>query len=214
MGKDGDAILSKDHSRNLILVKTTPNTSGYFIVYDEVIASPGDNIKNYLHPASQNNVIITETLREYTAPIDHYQSVPAGMVTFYYVSPPDAVNIEKSQSAVQDRYPGYPEHNRLESVYLTDNEGEKYLTTLIFPHNHIVEKPIFEKLDSEDFYGIKFTKGNITDYIVTADNNLVSFDDISFAGKLCWTRKINNDISSFFVKSGTSFLNNGNGFEV
>jgi len=213
MGKDGDAILSKDHSRNLILVKTTPNTSGYFIVYDEVIASPGDNVKNYLHPASQNNVIITENLREYTAPIDHYQSVPAGMVTFYYVSPPDAVNIEKSQSAVQDRYPGYPEHNRLESVYLTDNEGKKSLTTVIFPHNHIVEKPIFEKLNSEDFNGIKFTKENITDYIVTADNNLVNFDDTSFAGKFCWNRKINNEISSFFVKSGTNFLNNGNGFE-
>ena len=37
------------------------------------------------------------------------------MVTFYFVSTPEAVNIEKSQSAVPDRYPGYPDHNRLES---------------------------------------------------------------------------------------------------
>jgi hypothetical protein len=42
----------------------------------------------------------TEDRREYTAPIDHYPTVPAGEVTFYYLDPPDAVNLEKVPSAV------------------------------------------------------------------------------------------------------------------
>ena len=212
-GEDGDAIRFKDHSRNMILIQTTADTNGYFIIFDQVKADPGDKIKNYLHPASQNNVTITENLREYTAPIDHYRSVAAGMITFYYVTAPEAVNIEKSQSAVQDRYPGYPEHNRLESVYSVNNQGEKSLVTVIFPHNHIVSKPNFQRFFSENFEGIKFTQGAEEDFIVTSDDKLVNFDDSSYTGDFCWVRKKENAIASFFVKSGTSFLNNGIGFE-
>ena len=212
-GEDGDAIRFKNHSRNLILIHTTTDANGYFILFDEVNADPGDKVKNYLHPASQNDITNTENLREYTAPIDHYPSLPAGMVTFYYVSTPEAVNIEKSQSAVPDRYPEYPEHNRLESVYPVNDEGKKSLTTLIFPHNHLVAKPTFQKFSSEEFEGIKFTQGTVTDYLITSENSVVNFDDSSFSGSLCWARKKDNTLPSFFVKSGTSFLNNGIGFE-
>ncbi|MEK9517364.1 MAG: hypothetical protein VWZ97_05010, partial [Flavobacteriaceae bacterium] len=45
------------------------------------------------------------------------------------------------------------------------------------------------------------------------ENSVVNFDDSSFSGSLCWARKKDNTIPSFFVKSGTSFLNNGIGFE-
>lgn len=212
-GDDGDAIRFKNHSRNLILIQTTNDANGYFILFDEVDADPGDRIKNYLHPASQNNITTTENLREYTAPIDHYPTVPAGMVTFYYVSTPQAINLEKSPSAVPDRYPGYPDHNRIESVYSVNEEGEKSITTLIYPHNHLVTKPTFQKFSSQDFEGIKFTQGTVTDYLISTENNLVNFDDSSFTGKLCWMRKKDNTLPSFFVKSGTSFLNNGIGFE-
>ena len=75
-GQDGDAIRFKNHSRNLILIQTTPDADGYFILFDEVDADPGDKVKNYLHPASQNEITNTENLREYTAPIDHYPSIP------------------------------------------------------------------------------------------------------------------------------------------
>ena len=213
-GQDGDAIRFKNHSRNLILIQTTPDADGYFILFDEVDADPGDKVKNYLHPASQNEIISTENLREYTAPIDHYPSIPAGMVTFYYLSTPEAVNIEKSQSAVPDRYPEYPDHNRLESVYSVNDSGEKSLTTLIFPHNHLVTKPTFEKFSSEDFEGIKFTNSSVKDYLISSENNPVEFDDSSYKGHLCWARKKDNKLLSFFVKSGTSFLDNGVGFEA
>jgi len=212
-GDDGDAIRFKDHSRNMIMVQTTNDANGYFIIYDEVDADPSDKVKNYLHPASQNNIITNEDLREYTAPIDHYPSIPAGMVTFYFVSTPEAVNIERSQSAVPDRYPGYPDHNRLESIYSVNDEGKKFLTTLIFPHNHLVAKPTFQKFSSEDFDGIKFSQGNVTDFLITSENSPVNFDESSFTGNLCWVRKKSNTLTSFFVKSGTNYLDNGIGFE-
>ena len=212
-GDDGNAILSKSHYRNMLLVQTTPEANGYFILYDEVSASAGDQVKNYFHPASQNNIITTENLQEYTAPIDHYATVPYGMVTFYYVSPPDEVNIEKSPSAVQDRYPGYPDHNRLEAVYPVDEAGKKYLTTLIFPHNPLVSKPSFQKIDAQDFDGVQFSQGTVKDYLIASHNSSVNVDGMSFAGALCWVRKTENALSSFFVKSGTSFLDKGKGFE-
>ena len=212
-GDDGNAILSKSHYRNMLLVQTTPEANGYFILYDEVSASAGDQVKNYFHPASQNNIITTENLQEYTAPIDHYATVPDGMVTFYYVSPPDEVNIEKSPSAVQDRYPGYPDHNRLEAVYPVDEAGKKSLTTLIFPHNPLVSKPSFQKIDAQDFDGVQFSQGTVKDYLIASHNSSVNVDGMSFAGALCWVRKTENALSSFFVKSGTSFLDKGKGFE-
>ena len=213
VGEDGDAIRFKDHSRNLIFIQTTNDTSGYFVVFDQVNAESGDKIKNYLHPASQNNITTTEKLAEYTAPIDHYPTTAAGKVTFYYVTAPDAVNIEKSPSAVQDRYPGYPDHNRLESVYSVDSEGKKSLATLIFPHNHLVSKPNFEKFSSDEFEGIKFRHESITDYVITSNDNFVNFENSTFTGNFFWTREIDKVVTSFFVKSGTSFLNNGKGFE-
>lgn len=212
-GDEGEAIRSADHSRNMMLVKTTPQANGYFIIYDEVLASAGDRIRNYFHPASQNNITTTEDRREYTAPIDHYPTVPAGEVTFYYLDPPDAVNLEKVPSAVPDRYPDYPDHNRLESLYSTDNSGENNITTLIFPHNHLVAKPSFQKLNSDDYDGVKFTQGSVTDYIVSSEHNIVDFEGSTFVGKLCWARKNDATLNSFFVKSGTSFLNDGYGFE-
>jgi hypothetical protein len=212
-GEDGNAIRFKDHSRSLILIQTTPDTNGYFVVLDQVKTDPGDNLNNHLHPASQNNIITTENLREYTAPIDHYPSAAAGKVTFYYISAPDAVKIEKSPSAVQDRYPGYPDHNRLTSIYSVDSEGEKSIATLIFPHNHLVSKPDFEKFSSNQFEGIKFSQGTFTDYLISTNNKLVEFDNSSFMGHYCWARGKDKVVSSFFVKSGTSFLNNDFGFE-
>ena len=212
-GEDGNAIRFKDHSRSLILIQTTPDANGYFVVLDQVKADPGDNLNNHLHPASQNNIITTENLREYMAPIDHYSSAAAGKVTFYYISAPDAVKIEKSPSAVQDRYPGYPDHNRLTSIYSVDSEGEKSIATLIFPHNHLVSKPNFEKFSSNQFEGVKFSQGTFTDYLISTNNKLVEFDNSSFMGHYCWAREKDKVVSSFFVKSGTSFLNNGFGFE-
>lgn len=214
-GDDRDAIRFTSHYRDLILVHTTPSTPGYFIVNDKIEASNNsDIIKIYFHPSSEKEVNITEVKREYTAPIDHKPSIPLTKATFYYLTPPNEVNIEKSISAVQDRYPGYPEHNRLESVYNIDNESlKKSISTLIFPNSNLVSKPNFEKIHSDNFYGVKFSTNSYTDYIISTKIKSVEVDKFSASGDFIWCRKKSDNVYSFFVESGTSFKQNNFGFE-
>ena len=214
-GDDRDAIRFTSHYRDLILVHTTPSTLGYFIVNDKIeVSNNSDVVKIYFHPSSEKEVNITEAKREYTAPIDHKPSIPLTKVTFYYLTPPNDVNIEKSISAVQDRYPGYPEHNRLESVYnLEDESLKKSISTLIFPNSNLVSKPNFEKILSDNFYGVKFSTNSSTDYIISPKIKSVEVDTFSASGDFIWCRKKSDNVNSFFVESGTSFKQNGFGFE-
>ena len=214
-GDDRDAIRFTSHYRDLILVHTTPSTPGYFIVNDKIEASNNsDIVKIYFHPSSEKEVIITEVKREYTAPIDHKPSIPLTKATFYYLTPPNDVNIEKSISAVQDRYPGYPEHNRLESVYnLEDESLKKSISTLIFPNSNLVSKPNFEKIHSDNFYGVKFSTNSSIDYIISPKIKSVEVDTFSASGDFIWCRKKSDNRYSFFVESGTSFKQNNFGFE-
>ena len=215
-GDDRDAIRFTSHYRDLILVHTTSSTPGYFIVNDRIEASNiSDKIKIYFHPSSEKEVNITEAKREYTAPIDHKASIPLTKATFYYLTPPNEVNIEKSISAVQDRYPGYPEHNRLESVYSLENESlNKSISTLIFPNSNLVSKPNFEKIQSDNFDGIKFSVNSYTDYIISSKKKSVEVDTFSASGDFIWCRKKSDNVNSFFVDSGTYFSHNNNfGFE-
>ncbi len=214
-GDDRDAIRFTSHYRDLILVHTTPSTLGYFIVNDKIeVSNNSDVVKIYFHPSSEKEVNITEAKREYTAPIDHKPSIPLTKVTFYYLTPPNDVNIEKSISAVQDRYPGYPEHNRLESVYnLEDESLKKSISTLIFPNSNLVSKPNFEKILSDNFYGVKFSTNSSTDYIISPKIKFVEVDTFSASGDFIWCRKKSDNVYSFFVESGTSFKQNGFGFE-
>ena len=153
-------------------------------------------------------------LKEYTAPIDHKPSIPLTKATFYYLTPPNDVNIEKSISAVQDRYPGYPEHNRLESVYNIDNESlKKSISTLIFPNSNLVSKPNFEKIHSDNFYGLRFSTNSYTDYIISTKIKSIEVDTFSASGDFIWCRKKSDNMYSFFVESGTSFKQNNFGFE-
>ena len=214
-GDDRDAIRFTSHYRDLILVHTTPSTPGYFIVNDKIeVSNNSDIVKIYFHPSSEKEVNITEAKREYTAPIDHKPSIPLTKVTFYYLTPPNEVNIEKSISAVQDRYPGYPEHNRLESVYnLEDESLKKSISTLIFPNSNLVSKPNFEKILSDKFYGVKFSTNSSTDYIISPKMKSVEVDTFLASGDFIWCRKKSDNVYSFFVESGTSFKQNGFGFE-
>ena len=214
-GDDRDAIRFTSHYRDLILVHTTPSTPGYFIVNDKIEASNNsDIVKIYFHPSSEKEVNITEVKREYTAPIDHKPSIPLTKATFYYLTPPNDVNIEKSISAVQDRYPGYPEHNRLESVYNIDNESlKKSISTLIFPNSNLVSKPNFEKIHSDNFHGVKFSTNSSIDYIISPKIKSVEVDTFSASGDFIWCRKKSDNVYSFFVESGTSFKQNSFGFE-
>jgi hypothetical protein len=212
-GDSGEAMQPNVHFRNIILQKSDIAAPGYFIIHDQVTAKEGDLIKNYFHPASENQVLSSQPLTQYSTAIDHYSTVPGVSLTFYFLTPPADVVVEKSPGAVPDRYPNYPDHNRLESTYTTDNQGRRQLTTLIFPHNDRFPKPNFVAMRSEQYEGLKFDRGETTHYIFANPKNKVeTIEGISFEGELAQTMKTKGGVLSFFVLSGTDFMADGAGF--
>lgn len=215
MGNDGPAIANASHNRNLLMIHSDNNTQGYFIVFDEVKAQVNDKIKNYLHPANESDIEVVVPLSEYIAKIDHYPTVSGTSVCFYYVTPPEEVNIEKVAGAVPDRYPGYPDHNRLEAVYNTNSEGIKSLATAIFPYD--VSKPLagFESLNTAEFNGCTITQNGISDFIfeTESDKELVS-NTITFNARFCLVRKSLTNVEFCFARNGTKLLSDNVGFEA
>lgn len=214
VGSDGASMSPEKHLRNLILVHAANNANGYFIVFDEVEAKNGDKIKNYLHPANQTSVNELISQAEYTASIDHYPTLNGASVTFYYVTPPLNVNIEKSQSAVPDRYPGYPDHNRLEAVYNLNTEGDKNLATIIFPYDFVHQKANFKKIESEVFNGCTVSQNTVSDYLFESmSGSEIQSNEITVNAEFCLVRKTQDKISFYLVRNGLKLVVGEVGFE-
>ena len=213
IGSSGPALSSTTHFRSTVLVHTTQNTPGYFIVFDEVNAIKGQKVINYLHPANETSIDVITPLTEYTAKLDHYPTVKNVSTSFYYLTPPNEINIKKVSSAVPDRYPDYPNHNRIESVYDVDTYGRKNLTTLIYPFldRASLSKAEFERIEGENMNACTVTHGNsnVTDYIfeITPEREINS-SGMTVKGDFCLIRKVGDEPSFYLVKNGTT-LNSG-----
>ena len=218
IGSAGPALKSATHMRNSILMHSTTNIPGYFIIFDEVESKSGDKVHNYLNPANESSVDVVASLTEYTAKIDHYPTVGNVSASFYYLTPPKAVNIKKVVSAVPDRYPNYPQHNRLEAIYDVESDGRKNLTTLIYPFldRASLSKAKFERIENENMHAcaVSHGNGNTTDYIFeTTSNKEISSEGINVKADFCLVRKTGVEMTFYFVKNGTSFNSGKLGFQ-
>ena len=214
VGSDGPSLSNKSHERSFILVHTTDDAWGYFITFDKVSATAGNKVHNFLHPANQTSVVGVSALEEYTAKIDHYPSVSGTSLSFYLVSPPAEVNIDKSQSAVQDRYPGYPDHNRLEVIYDLDTKGNRNIATVLFPYNASNAKADFQKLSGEDFNGCSISQGSVVDFVYESSSNTsIQSEEIDYRGDFCLARNVENSTVFYLVKNGHLFSANKVGFQ-
>ena len=140
-GASGGALAGRKHFRNALLLHKSEGTLPYVILFDEVDATPGNEVVTYLHPANETNIGMPALNEEYVAAIDHKESTQGAELTIYYATPPTMVQIEKVASAVPDRYPGYPDHNRLGASYTVGASGRVQIATLLFPHNHQHPRP-------------------------------------------------------------------------
>lgn len=214
VGSSGKALGTATHLRNLMLVHGNDNANAYFLVFDEVVASSDAKVKNYLHPANQTTVDEISDLQEYTAKIDHYPTVNGTSGSFYYVTPPTEVNITKSAGAVPDRYPGYPDHNRLEAVYNTDEAGRKNLATIIYPHDANHPKAKFQEIEGNGFNGCIISQNGANDFLFeTMSGNKVVSNEITFNAEMCLVRKTQNSTPFYFVRNGIKLSTDSLGFE-
>ena len=214
-GFSGDAMSNASHYRNLILVHGESNINPYFVIFDEVDASTGDLIKNYLHPANESSISTVLDKAEYEARIDHEYTVPGTRISVFYGTPPDEVNIEKVPSAVPDRYPGYPDHNRLESVYSTDAEGDLNLVTLLIPYDGSHSKPSISRIEAADYSGCSIDHGSgIQDILLESGGGQeLMHDPTVFNGIMLAARNEDSANQFYFVKQGTKFEHGITGFE-
>jgi hypothetical protein len=214
-GISGPAISNASHFRNLILLHGTEDTNAYFVVFDEVEANVNDKVKNYLHPANQSGIITIDDGILYDATIDHKPTIGGTKLSLFYATPASAINVEKVEGAVQDRYPGYPKHSRLESVYDTDENGKINLVTMLFPFDFNIPKPQAKRITSTGVTGGIIDHGNnVKDVVLESSNSqLYTTEGISFFGKAVIARMENSVNSFYFVRQGTYFNQNGIGFE-
>lgn len=214
-GSSGPALAAGEHRRNLMLVHRAHAAPGYFVIIDEVECQPGTRISNFLHPANESRVSVITALREYDTVIDHYPTVPGAMLSIFYATPPDEVLVSKVQSAVPDRYPNYPDHSRLESVYRMNETGSRSIVTLLFPHNASVAKSTMQNLVFDGFNVSTVTHpGQVTDYVFESPGS----SEVTLAGRLIRARtalfrEAMGQTGFWFVRSGTRFSAGTEGFE-
>ncbi|NND07002.1 MAG: hypothetical protein HKN87_11535 [Saprospiraceae bacterium] len=212
-GSSGGAIAGRKHMRNALLVHRINGAQPYVILYDEVAATPGNQVITYLHPANETNITVESADEEYVADINHQQSVSGSQLTIYYATPPEAVDIEKVPSAVMDRYPDYPDHNRLGAAYSIGTNGSIQIATLLFPHNSLHPKPPISRIVGDHYSGCTVTHpSGVTDLILCgAGDSLVVTETVTFKGKAVLSRST-GDIIHYFVRHGTEFVQSSSGF--
>jgi len=209
-GFSGPALTDSKHYRNLLLVHGNEKTQGYFVVIDEVESMNGNVIKNYIHPANETTVNELSYGLEYEADIDHYPTVPGTKLSIFYATPPEAVNVKKVPSAVSDRYPDYPDHNRLESVYSTGSEGKRTLVTVLLAKNATAPKAVFQRIQTDGFSLCSLTQNDETDYIFESEGESKAEPvGYSVRAELALFR----ESGSWFIRNGTYFSSAETGFE-
>lgn len=209
-GFSGLALTGSKHYRNLLLVHGNEKAQGYFVVMDEVESPAGSSVKNYIHPANETTVSEIMVNQEYEAEIDHYPTVTGTKLTIFYATVPEAVNVKKVPSAVPDRYPNYPDHNRLESVYPVNSEGKVNLITVLFPSNSSHQKAGFQRIQGDGFTVSTLTQNEETDYIFESEGG----SKVQVAGHSVQTEMALFRESGFwFVRKGTHFSSAETGFD-
>ncbi|PHN04493.1 hypothetical protein [Flavilitoribacter nigricans] len=208
-GAAGPALPGDEHLRSLLLVHAEGSVRPYFLLLDEVVSSPGEAVHSYFHPANETRI---ETLSEgsvYTAPIDHYPTVPGAQLGFFFATPPQRVQIEKVPGAVPERYANYPEHNRLEVIYPAERALEVPIATVLFPHRKSEALPPFERITTAKYQGGTIAHGNGTsDILLTGSgSDQQQYGEVRFRANSVLYRENNGVLNWFFLRQGRHFAN-------
>ena len=214
-GAAGRALRESVHHRSILLVHPAQGTRSYCVLFDEVEAKVGEKVHTYLHPANESSLSEIASSEVFQASIDHYPTIPGANLSVFYATPPQQLKVEKVPSAVPDRYPNYPDHNRLEAIYDTDTEGNATIATILFPHHNSHPKPIFQRINDNTYSGGSISHGaSITDYSFASDGEqLTTVGSMSFQAKAVLYRQNMEETDFYFIRQGIQFSIKDIGFE-
>jgi hypothetical protein len=215
-GASGRALKNGTHHRHLILVHASEGAEPYTLIIDEVEALPGEKIHNYFHPANQTQVSEIEPGVILEAPIDHHATQSGSKLAFIFATPNNAVTVEKVPSAVPDRYPGYPDHNRLEAIYDIPETGISRILTLLYPHHHSQTLPVFTSIQNQTYSGgyLQHRNGDLDYMFASSLDTMQIYKDVQFQAKAVLFRETNGQTASYFICEGTHFSSQGIGLDA
>ncbi len=215
-GFSGPAIQGGSHFRSLIMIHAADGAFAYALVFDEV-KSPASatSVQTYFHPANESSVTTVSNTQLYEAKIDHYPSSAGAHLTFFYATPPLQVLVEKVPSAVPDRYPNYPDHNRLEATYQANPEGYLNIVTVLFPSDIDHPAAVFRRISDQHFTGGRIIHGEgLTDVALESrGDQKFTIDSVSFQAKSMLYRESNDGNAFFFARKGIHFFHGDVGFD-
>lgn len=213
-GDSGPSITGATHYRNLMMVHGSPEAAAYFVVVDELEDSNQQEIRSYLHPANESEVLGIASGKHYEANIDHYPTVEGTKLSIFYASAPASVNIEKVPSAVEDRYPGYPYHNRLEAIYQSNTDGKLNTVTILAPFNSEIQLPEMTRIEKSEMTGVFIGHSeNLKDVILESGTETQQqYGNITFTAKTVMSRENSSANDFYFAMDGTGFSHGNVGF--
>ncbi|MFW5923856.1 MAG: hypothetical protein ACOCSQ_05695, partial [Planctomycetota bacterium] len=214
-GDSGDALEDAHFDRSLILLHSSNGCGPYFVVFDEIDAEPEADIQLYLQTASEDEPRTVAEKETFESEINHHADVEGVKLTTFLAAEPEAVESELIPSGFLERTERSGRHYRLEASYRAGEDGQKRLTTVLFPHddNHPVAD--IRRTDGPEFIGteVLFDNGTTDLLLQPTGDGAISRDDLSFKGKALIRRDRADATQFYFARQSTTLRRGDHGFE-
>ena len=191
------------HIRNFFFVHPQDGKNGYFITIDEASTGGGSGTANVaLHPRSANVTTVSAN-QEYQWAVQKYKTTDTNLSIFLGTSPnsvelKDGVLAGTNNKSIIGKY--------LYSTYSTNSSGNKQIVTVLFPHDGSHAKPNMARVTGSNYSGASIDHGDsIVDFAVESSGGNTNVNGITFTGIASIYRQNNGNVTSYFVRKGTSF---------
>jgi hypothetical protein len=220
-GDAGPALPDDAHLRNFIMVHPQDGANGYWLLFDEVKASPTEQVRTFLHPNTLSTKGLTQITanQEYTGDINAltYHSKKVGLDIFYG-TPPVSVTMHDGGFGCSWVGKGYVT-KYLTAQYALNSAGHVHIVTVLFPYDPSHSRAIMSRLAGDGITGASIDHGNNqVDYALESDGVADrTYDGVTFRGTAAVYRKTNSAVKFYFVRKGMTFNDGGptrQGFDV
>lgn len=205
-GDSGSALPNGKHRRNLVFVHPQSGTNGYYVTFDEIVASNSNKKAQVaFHPSSSTYSTVSGS-QEYKWTINQYSNHNVDLSIFLGTTPStveikDGALCTASWTGFQSILGKY--------IYSTYNlsKGKKNIVTVHIPADDTHVKSALTRISTSNYSGASINHGNsVVDVALeSSTNNPISYSGISFKGLAALYRKNGTTLSSYFVRQGTAF---------
>lgn len=203
-GFDGGAMPGGNHYRNLAFVDSSDNTSGYWILFDQIVeAKEGAEVNVILRPFSDSINVEAEG-REYGFAIDkHTRTENDVHGSIFLGTSPGKVMIAETGMA---GWTGNFRTDFINSVYAIGRNGTRNIVTVIFPYDNKRPKAEMFRMEADGYSGASIVQGGVSDLALESSlEEMQVIGDLKFQAKLLWRRVEAGLTTSFFAQGARHF---------